>query len=96
MPTPKPVMVADLFPELLESLINLLGGLTKEEWDTPTLCASWSVKDVCLHMLGGDIGNLSWKRDGFSVFSEIESYEHLVQLGTNSTSIDKKLSMLIT
>jgi uncharacterized protein (TIGR03083 family) len=80
MKLPKPIVVADLFPELLDSLIDLLGGLSKEEWDTATICKPWSVKDVCLHMLGGDISNLSWKRDGFSVFSEIESYDHLVQL----------------
>ena len=80
MQTPKPVIVCDLFPVILEELIDLLGGLTKEEWDTPTQCAPWSVKEVCLHMLGGDIGNLSWKRDRFSVFSEINSYEHLVRL----------------
>lgn len=76
----KPVITLDLFPELLEELLRLLGGLTKEEWDTATVCSPWSVKDVCLHMLGGDISNLSWKRDGFSVFSEINSYEHLVEL----------------
>jgi uncharacterized protein (TIGR03083 family) len=76
----KPVLVCELFPTLLEELINLLEGLRKEEWAAPTVCGPWSVKDVCLHMLGGDISNLSWKRDGFSVFSEIDSYEHLVQL----------------
>jgi uncharacterized protein (TIGR03083 family) len=80
MQPPKPVIVSDLFPLLLEELINLLDGLTTEEWDTPTICTPWSVKDICLHLLGVDIGNLSWKRDGFSVFREIESYEHLVQL----------------
>jgi uncharacterized protein (TIGR03083 family) len=76
----KPVFVSELFPTLLKELIDLLEGLKKEDWATPTMCGPWSVKDVCLHMLGGDISNLSWKRDGFSVFSEIDSYDHLVQL----------------
>ena len=76
----KLVLVSELFPILLEELIHLLGGLSKEEWDTATICSPWSVKDVCLHLLGGDISNLSWKRDGFSIFSQIDSYEHLVQL----------------
>lgn len=80
MNKPKPVLVSELFPILLEELINLLRGLSKDEWDTATICSPWSVKDVCLHMLGGDISNLSWKRDGFSVFSEIDSYEHLIEL----------------
>ena len=80
MQPPKPVIVSDLFPELLEELIDLMGGLTKEKWETPTVCTPWSVKDVCLHLLGVEIGNLSWKRDGFSGFVELESYEQLVQL----------------
>ena len=76
----KPVIVSELFPIVLEELIKLLSELTKEDWDSATQSGPWSVKDVCLHLLGGDISNLSWKRDGFSVFSEINSYAHLVQL----------------
>ncbi len=66
MQRPKPIIVADLFPELLEGLLALLCGLSAEEWEKPTACGAWSVKEVALHLLGVEIGNLSRKRDRFS------------------------------
>lgn len=59
-----PIMVVDLFPETRRELLALLAGLSEREWDAPTACAGWSVKDVALHLLGGDLGNLSRRRDG--------------------------------
>jgi uncharacterized protein (TIGR03083 family) len=61
---PQPVLVVDLFPELLEELLSLLSGLTPREWARPTICPGWTVKDVALHLLGIEIGNLSCRRDG--------------------------------
>ena len=58
-----PIFVADLFPELDRHLLALLRGLAPAQWDVPTVCAGWSVKDVALHLLGGDLGNLSRRRD---------------------------------
>jgi uncharacterized protein (TIGR03083 family) len=63
---PEPIDVVDLFPEVLDSLIALLSSLTEEEWQAPTICPGWSVKDVALHLLGVDLGNLSVRRDGWS------------------------------
>lgn len=62
MREPPPVLVADLFPALLEELLDLLTGLTTEEWDKATVCAPWTVKDLTLHLLGDEIGILS-RRD---------------------------------
>lgn len=67
MQTPKPFLVADLFAPTLDALIHLLSDLSPEEWDRPTVCAGWNVKDVALHLLAVDISNLSRKRDGFSI-----------------------------
>jgi uncharacterized protein (TIGR03083 family) len=81
MKTPDPVITIDLFPDLLEELLSLLGDLTTDEWKRPTVCAGWSVKDVALHLLGGEIGILSRKRDQFSfVEAEIASWDDLVRL----------------
>ncbi len=41
----------------------MLAGLNQEEWDMPTICPGWSVKDICLHVLGEDLGWLSRGRD---------------------------------
>lgn len=58
--------VVDLFPEEREALLNLLATLTPSEWETPTVCAGWSVKDIALHLLGDDVGMLGRGRDGHS------------------------------
>ncbi len=76
----KPVIVSHLFPELLDNLIALLLDLDIDDWGKPTICSPWSVKDVCAHLLGVEIGNLSWRRDQFSGFEVIESFESIVQL----------------
>jgi uncharacterized protein (TIGR03083 family) len=65
MKQPEPVQVLELFPEERAALLDVLSGLSEEEWARPTACAGWSVKDVALHILGGDLGNLSVRRDGF-------------------------------
>ncbi|QCH23190.1 hypothetical protein DSM43276_01446 [Mycobacteroides salmoniphilum] len=33
-------------------LANLLAGLTPEQWDAPSLCSKWRVRDVVAHMIG--------------------------------------------
>ncbi len=45
--------------------MDLLEGLSEEDWDAPTVCPGWSVKDIALHLLGVEIGNLSTRRDGW-------------------------------
>jgi hypothetical protein len=65
MQTLEPVLVVDLFPLERQSLLQLLAQLDEEEWQQPTVCADWTVKDVVLHLLGDDIGFLSSKRDAF-------------------------------
>src|ERR1700682_2998091 len=66
MKTPAPILVADLFPEVRQSLLSLLGSLSAEDWLRPTAASKWDVKDVALHLLGGDISNLSRRRDAYT------------------------------
>src|SRR5688572_23201562 len=44
----------------------LLADLAPEDWSRPTVCADWSVHDVALHLLGGQLSTLSRRRDDFS------------------------------
>ena len=67
MRPPDSVSTVHLFPEERAALLDLLSGLTPVEWDRPTVCEGWSVKDVALHILGGDLGNISRRRDGFGL-----------------------------
>jgi uncharacterized protein (TIGR03083 family) len=46
-------------------LLELLADLSPADWETPTICPGWSVKDVTAHLLDDDIGRLSWGRDGY-------------------------------
>jgi hypothetical protein len=72
---PVPTIVVALFPEILNELVRLLSGLSAEEWQKPTVCAGWSVKDVALHLLGGEIGNLSRRRDGHAQSASISRWQ---------------------
>jgi uncharacterized protein (TIGR03083 family) len=62
---PREILVADRFPALRTKLLDLLAGLSGEDWDRPTAAPQWSVKDVCAHLLGGDVGIISGRRDHF-------------------------------
>jgi uncharacterized protein (TIGR03083 family) len=84
MEQPQPIIVAGLFPELLDNLLQLLSGLTADHWEKPTICGGWSVKDVALHLLGVEVGNLSWKRDHFSATpTAVGSADELVDFVNN-------------
>jgi uncharacterized protein (TIGR03083 family) len=61
---PEPVAVIELLAEDRAALLELLGSLTEEAWRQPTICAGWSVWEVALHLLDGDLRNLSRRRDG--------------------------------
>ncbi|MFT4202040.1 maleylpyruvate isomerase family mycothiol-dependent enzyme [Gordonia sp. (in: high G+C Gram-positive bacteria)] len=46
--------VHDLARAERSSLAELLGSLTPDEWDSPSLCDGWSVRDVVAHHLSYD------------------------------------------
>jgi len=74
----EPILAGALFQEIRKELLSLLKGLEEEEWGRQTTAGKWSVKDVALHILGGDIGNLSRRRDGFSLRADLASYQKLL------------------
>lgn len=54
-----------LFGAERSSLLDVLASLTPVQWQLPTVCPGWSVHDVALHLLWGDISNISRRRDGY-------------------------------
>lgn len=77
----QPILVSPLFPALLDELIHLLTRLSADEWNAPTVCPGWSVKDVALHLFGGDVGILSRNRDGFRPGGQVvQGWDELVVL----------------
>ncbi len=81
MKRPEPILVVDLFPPLLEALIELLNSLSDDDWQKATVCKGWSVKDIAAHLLGGDVSILSRKRDQYLFSGDpIKEWDELVAL----------------
>lgn len=77
----QPIIVAPLFSTLLERLLETLSKLSREEWQKPTPCPGWSVQDIALHLLDGDIRQLSRHRDTFKAsLIRTNRWEELVDL----------------
>ncbi|MFN8475272.1 MAG: maleylpyruvate isomerase family mycothiol-dependent enzyme [Anaerolineae bacterium] len=72
-----------LFPELSRALLTLLRDLPASDWAKPTACPGWSVKDIVAHLLGGNLGRLSFQRD------------HLQRTGRRSWKTAAELTALI-
>src|SRR5258708_13326543 len=53
------VSVVPLFPKLHSKLMELLSGLGENDWNLPTACPQWSVRDIAPHLLDSQIRKLS-------------------------------------
>jgi uncharacterized protein (TIGR03083 family) len=73
-----PIDVIDLFSEMRAQLLDLLSSLSPDEWSAPTVCDPWSVKDLAAHIVGDDLGHLSWQRDRHASAAGPDSYDELV------------------
>ncbi|GAA4404078.1 maleylpyruvate isomerase family mycothiol-dependent enzyme [Nibrella viscosa] len=69
-----------LFPVLHEKLIMLLRSLPAEDWQLPTLCKGWSVKDIASHLLDGNFRRITLYRDQYQSpeKTDIRSYHDLI------------------
>jgi uncharacterized protein (TIGR03083 family) len=61
---PRPILTAHLFPKIEARLIELLRGLSKEDWERQTVSPKWKVKDVTAHLLDTQLRKLALVRDG--------------------------------
>lgn len=74
------IQVIHLFPQLNDLLIELLQGLSPAEWNRPTVCRKWSVKDIAAHLLDTAFRRVSAGRDGhLGISPQINSYQDLVE-----------------
>jgi uncharacterized protein (TIGR03083 family) len=81
MKRPGEIAVVDRFAALRTQLLGVLADLSADDWARPTAAPGWSVKDVAAHLLGGDVGILSRKRDGFCPPGAVfQTYGELVEL----------------
>ncbi len=49
----------ELLAQERRAFADLLEGLDESQWETPSLCGSWSVADVATHMMVGQTGSLA-------------------------------------
>lgn len=61
----QPVETVELFPPLGDELLKTLRGLSADDWNAPTACAGWTVKDVAAHLLDTGMRRVSSLRDGY-------------------------------
>lgn len=60
----QPTLTSHLFPRLSTRLLELLSGLSPQEWSAPAV-KQWNVKDVVAHLLDSSMRRLSIGRDGY-------------------------------
>jgi len=78
----EPVLLVDRLAPLHAELIGLLRGLGPSDWQRPTACALWSVRDIAAHLLDDDLRRLSFHRDGQPPQADaaIDGYASLVAM----------------
>lgn len=59
--------VRPLLVKQQRAYIEFLHGLSDQDWQRPTVCPGWTVKDIVAHVLGDHIGRLSIWRDDFQL-----------------------------
>jgi len=76
-----PIETVDLFPILNDHLLDLLRGLAPDDWQRPTVCKGWTVKDIVSHIIDGNWRRITLYRDHYQSpdIPVINSYESLVQ-----------------
>lgn len=57
-------MVLDVYRPERVKFLDLLAGLSSDDWSRPTECPAYGVKGIATHILGDDLSLLSRQRDG--------------------------------
>ncbi len=65
MTTFTPTDLRPLFPRERAELLDVLRSLSPAEWQLRTMCPGWSIHDVTLHLLNGDLRFIAGRRDGY-------------------------------
>jgi uncharacterized protein (TIGR03083 family) len=68
-----------LFPEMRAELLRVLSNLSDEQWNAPTACEGWSVRDVAQHIFSDDCGYLSRHRDKDGITFVTQSWDELIE-----------------
>lgn len=61
-----PVDTRAMFRPVSGSLVALLRGLPRADWERPTVAGAWVVRDIVAHLLDSTLRRLSFHRDGMA------------------------------
>lgn len=98
MKKPEKIDVIALIPELDKMLIELLKGLSADDWNRQTIAPKWKVKDVAVHLLDGNFRTLSMLRDNYygekpeAINSYADLLDFLNKLNADWVKATKRLS----
>lgn len=93
------IHTSHLFEDLNGYLVALLTSLAPDDWNKPTVCSLWTVKDIASHLLDGNIRRLAAQRDGYlspdtprSFASQQQLVSYLNQLNVAWTQATRRMS----
>ena len=61
----RPLNTVPLFATLGDELVGLLRSFEAADWERPTVCSGWAVRDVAAHLLDTALRRISADRDDF-------------------------------
>lgn len=70
-------------------MIELLRGLSEDQWDTPSLCAGWRVKEVVGHLLTDTLGPLAYLRTSIAHRGNIDRINNALAESFAALSTDE-------
>jgi uncharacterized protein (TIGR03083 family) len=76
----EPIVATPLFPDIRLELQRVLESLSDEQWEYPTVCTGWNVRDVALHLLGTRMQLLSGMRDHDGQCFMVDNFDELIEL----------------
>lgn len=98
MRVPARIDVLPLLLPLHNKLLELYKTLNAENWNAPTVCAGWTVKDIASHLLDTDLRKLSAARDSHwappdqPIHDHQSLVDHLNHLNESWISATRRLS----
>src|SRR5262245_29902637 len=96
---PIPVDTRTFFRPVSTSLVDLLRGLSRQDWERSTVARQWVVRDVVAHLLDTTLRRLSFHRDAMNppppteaIVSERDFVDFINALNARWIDVSKRLS----
>lgn len=98
MKKPEPIFLVPLLSKIDKKLIQVLKSLSIEDWALQSIAPQWTVKDIAVHLLDGNLRTLSMLRDNYAgdppgdIQSHQDLLDYLNRLNADWVQAMKRLS----